>query len=67
MSDDSGLFVWAALLEVRDKRRALRGLALLDEIRVVLAQTAPSNCCEWNQKDCALDGRVRCRICGRPV
>jgi hypothetical protein len=66
MNEDSGLFVWAGLLRIEDKRRVLRGLALLDEIRLVLAETAPSNCCEWGQRERAIDGRMRCRICGRP-
>lgn len=67
MMDDSGLFVWASLLGLQDKRRVLRGLELLDEIRIVLGQTAPSNCCDWRYAQEALDGHTRCLVCGRKL
>jgi hypothetical protein len=62
---DPGLFLWDALLHVSDKRRALRGLALLDELRIVLAQSAPEECCVACMAARAVDGRVRCKVCGR--
>lgn len=64
--NDSLLMGWAALVGLKDKRRVLRGLVLLDELRVVLGETAPRVCCGAASSDLAIDGQVRCMVCGRP-
>ncbi len=62
--DTAGL-VWDRLVDLKDKRMVLRGLSLLDELRMLLAETAPRGCCE-GARDRAIDGRIRCTACGRP-
>jgi hypothetical protein len=61
---DTAGAVFDRLCEVKDKRTVLRGLALLDELRLLLAENAPRGCCA-GARDRAIDGRIRCTACGR--
>lgn len=62
MSDTLGLF-WDRLCELKSPMVAKEGLRLLDEGRVMLAETAPRACCTRFVR--AVDGVMRCVECGR--
>ena len=57
---------WSRLCGIADPRTVLRGLALLDELRIVISESAPEACCQRQPGLRAIDGRLRCTECGRP-